>query len=107
MGAVDSSNVVHATNDEVVAIWGPCKIVDLCATRATHVLCSPCLFILKPVCTEGRGWYFTRDPEDHISVVASRCKQFTYRVIESQYELLLASEANTGSGYLLGPSEQH
>lgn len=26
---VDASNIVHAANDEIVAVWGPGKVVDL------------------------------------------------------------------------------
>lgn len=41
LGVVDASNVVHATGDEVDAVWRPGKIVDFGAYRPAHGLDSP------------------------------------------------------------------
>lgn len=41
MGAVDSGDIVHAADDEVVTIGRPRKVIDLGTARTTHVLSSP------------------------------------------------------------------
>jgi hypothetical protein len=41
VGAIDSSNVVHATNDKVVAVRGPGEVVDLGTAGTAHVFCPP------------------------------------------------------------------
>lgn len=66
---VDAGNVVHASDDEIVTVWRPGKVVDLGARGAAHMLSTPALLVVEALTAEGGigilGWH----PYYNIAVV--------------------------------------
>lgn len=78
VGTVDSSNVVHAANDEMGTIRRPCQVIDLSTARPTHMLGPPRFFILGAFVSEVRHGEFARDPKNNVAVITGRGEEFSY-----------------------------
>ena len=74
---VDTSHVVHASDDEIVGIRGPCQVVNLGAGRTKHIFGTPCLLILEPFIAERRVMRFRGNPENDIAIISSRGENLT------------------------------
>lgn len=60
------------------SVRGPSQVVYLSTAGPAHVLGTPGLFVVEALGTKvGRG-HFARYPENHVSIVAGGCKEFTY-----------------------------
>lgn len=79
IGTVNSSNVVHAANNEMGTIRRPCQVIDLSTARPTHMFGSPRFLVFQTFGSEIGYRELARNPENHVAVITGRCKKFSFR----------------------------
>lgn len=77
LSIIDACNVIHAASDKEDAVRRPRQIIYFRSNGPAHGLDSPCLLIFEAFFEVGmRSLVVSRNPEEHVAIIASACNHF-------------------------------